>query len=267
MVVSNWAMRTSCLVPSSAGIFLASYCYFLGNQLVIRWHEIVFFSVENHCLSFRKRHCLRWTISSNWWASSNVWSMACRWSWWARRAVAKRRWHLGWRKVPLECYHSGWDKSWRQAHLEMMVKPYDFTIFVVNHPNVFFFLRLSRGVPMKKLPSSRLVWKAGEVPGGDAELLPFYFGHSRRYHGCGKLRTRVGLVERRHLCDTRKGWDVRCEVRGDEDGTRMRWDEMKWDVMLGRMKTWKHGMWHPTSSQWGWFSTIHYDVSYGNHYI
>lgn len=102
-------------------------------------------------------------------------------------------------------------------------------------PTCFFcFLRLSRGVLWKNFLSSRLVWKAGEVPGGDAELLPFYFGHSRRYHGCGKLRTRVGLVERRHLCDTRKGWDVRCEMIGDEDGTRMRWNGM-W--CLGG---WKH---------------------------
>lgn len=114
-------------------------------------------------------------------------------------------------------------------------------------PTCFFFPFVP-WCSMKKLPSSRLVWKAGEVPGGDAKLLPFYFGHSRRYHGCGKLRTRVGLVERRHLCDTRKEWDVRlwdmrCQMWDERRWEEMRmgggWDEMRWNGMwcLGG---WKH---------------------------
>lgn len=208
-----------------------------------------FFSVKTHCLSFRKRHCLRWTISSNWWASSNVWSMACRWSWWARRAVAKRRWHLGWRKDSVGML------SFRLGQ-KLAASPFRddgytlwFHHFCGESSQRVFFFPFVPWCSVKKLPSSRLVWKAGEVPGGDAKLLPFYFGHSRRYHGCGKLRTRVGLVERRQLCDTRKGWDVRYEMsdvrweemRGDEiwDEDEMRWDEMGCDAWEDEnMKTW-----------------------------
>ena len=151
-------------------------------------------------------------------------------------------------KIPLECYHSGWDQSWRQAHLEMMVKPYDFTIFVVNHPNVFFFFRLSRGVPWKNFHPPDWCEKQVKFLAETLNFSLFTLDISRRYHGCGKLRTRVGLVERRHLCDTRKEWDVRlwdmrCQMWDERRWEEMRmgggWDEMRWNGMwcLGG---WKH---------------------------
>lgn len=133
----------------------------------------------------------------------------------------------------------------------MMVKPYDFTIFVVNHPNVFFFFRLSRGVPWKNFHPPDWCEKQVKFL---AETLNFSLftldihggitdvGNSEPELDWWRGGTCVTL-EKNEMWDC-EIWDVRCEMRGDErrwEEMRMGggWDEMRWNGMwcLGG---WKH---------------------------